>query len=78
MPVTVAAGHLPQMFLTAVQRSDYIRARALSDGLPPADQGLAYRGCDADWYRAALEGKDITPSIPSRKNFKVPIPHDEA
>ena len=39
---------------------------------------LADRGYDADWYREALEDKGITPCIPSRKNRKVPIPHDEA
>ena len=32
----------------------------------------------ADWYREALEDKGITPCIPSRKNRRVPIPHDEA
>ena len=64
--------------MTAGQRSDYIGARALLDGLPPADYMLADRGYDADWYREALEDKGITPCIPSRKNLKVPIPYDEA
>ena len=61
--VTDALGRPLRMFLTAGQRSDYVGARALLD--------------DADWYRGALEDKGITPCIPSRKNRKVPIPHDE-
>ena len=76
--VTDAAGRPLRIFLTAGQRSDYIGARALLDGLPPAEHMLADRGYDADWYREALENKGITPCIPSRKNRKVPIPHDEA
>ena len=76
--VTDAAGRPLRMFLTAGQRSDYIGARALLDGLPPAEHMLADRGYDADWYREALEDKGITPCIPSRKSRKVPIPLDEA
>jgi transposase len=76
--VTDAAGRPLRMFLTAGQRSDYIGARALLDDLPPAEHMLADRGYDADWYREAPEDKGITPCIPSRKNRKVPIPHDEA
>jgi transposase len=48
--VTDAAGRPLRMFLTAGQRSDYIAAQALLDGLPPADHMLADRGYDADWY----------------------------
>ncbi|WP_445810523.1 IS5 family transposase [Yoonia sp.] len=76
--VTDAAGRPLRMFLTAGQRSDYIGARALLNGLPPAEHMLADRGYDADWYREALEDKGITPCIPSRKNRKVPIPYDES
>jgi len=76
--VTDAAGRPLRMFLTAGQRSDYIGARALLDGLPPAEHLLADRGYDADWYREALEDKGIKPCIPSRKGRKVAIPHDEA
>ena len=76
--VTDAAGRPLRMFLTAGQRSDYIGARALLNGLPPAEHMLADRGYDADWYREASEDKGITPSIPSRKNRKVPIPYDES
>ena len=76
--LTDPTGRPLRMFLTAGQRSDYIGARALLDGLPAADHLLADRGYDADWYREALEDKGIKPCIPSRKGRKVPIPHDEA
>jgi len=72
-----ALGRPLRMFLTAGQRSDYIGARALLSGLSEAKRMLADRGYDADWYSEALEDKGITPCIPSRKNRKVPIPHDE-
>ena len=39
---------------------------------------LADRGYDADWYREVLEGRGITPCIPSRKGRKVAVPHGEA
>lgn len=68
---------LLRMFLTAGQRSDYIGARALLEGLTPAEHMLADSVYDADWYREALEDKGISPCIPSRKGRKVPIPHDE-
>ena len=35
-------------------------------------------GYDADWFRAALEQRGITPCIPPKSNRKVPIPHDTA
>jgi transposase len=76
--VTAAAGRPLRMFLTAGQRSDYIGARALQDGLPPAEHLLADRGHDADWYREALEEKGIKRYVPARKGRKVAIPHDEA
>ena len=45
--VTDAAARPLRMFLTADQRRDYIGARALLDGTPPAEHLLADRGCDA-------------------------------
>ena len=75
--VTDALGRPLRMFLTAGQRSDYIGARALLEGLPPTKHMLADRGYDADWYRQALEDKSIAPCIPSRKGRKVLIPYDE-
>ena len=47
--VTDALGRPMRMFLTAGQRSDYIGARTLLEGLPPAKHMLADRGYDADW-----------------------------
>lgn len=76
--VTDAAGRPLRMFLTAGQRSNYIGARALQDGLPAAKHLLADRGCDADWYRKALENMGAEPCIPSLKGRKVPVQHDEA
>ena len=65
------------MFSTEGQRSAYIGARALGDALPPAKHLLADRGYDADRYRDALEDKGMKPCIPSRKERKPPVPHDE-
>ncbi len=66
-----------RLFMTAGQRSDYTGARAMMSDLPSAKYMLADRGYDADWFRNGLEEKKITPCIPSRKNRKEPIPHDE-
>jgi transposase len=65
------------MFLTAGQRSDYIGARALLEGMATAKHMLADRGYDADCYRETFEDKGITPCIPARKGRKAPIQHDE-
>ena len=75
--VTDALGRPLRMFLTAGQRSDYIGARALLEGLPTAKHMLADRGYDADCYREAFEYKGVTPCIPARKGRKAPIQHDE-
>lgn len=37
---------------------------------------LADRGYDADWYREALEDREIMLCIPARKERKLRIPHD--
>jgi transposase len=64
------------MFLSGGHSSDYIGARVLVSGLPPAETLLADRGYDADWFRNALKDMGIAPCIPSRRGRKVPIPHD--
>ena len=56
--------------------SDYRGARLIVDVLPPAKQLLADRGYDADWFREALQAKDIEPCIPPRKNRKQKIEYD--
>ena len=70
--VTDALGRPLRMFLTAGQRSDYIGARALLDGLPPAKHMLADRGYDADWYREALEDKGIKAFRPKPESLGFP------
>jgi transposase len=56
--------------------SDYKGAALMIDAFPRAKSLLADKGYDADWLRAALEQRGITPCIPSKANRKVPIPHD--
>ncbi len=56
--------------------SDYKGAAALLDRLPKAKELLADRGYDADWFRAVLRQKGITPCIPPKKNRKAFIPYD--
>ena len=75
--VTDALGRPIRLFMTAGQRSDYTGARAFLGDLPPAKHLLADRGYDADWFRNELKEKGISPCIPSRKNRKEPIAHDE-
>ena len=60
------------LFVTAGQVSDYIGARALRDSLTDVDWLLGDRGCDADWFREALEDKGIRACIPGRKKQKAP------
>ncbi len=64
------------MLLSEGQMSDYKGASLMIDALPRAKALLADRGYDADWFRAALTERGITPCIPSKVNRKVPIPHD--
>lgn len=46
--------------------------------MPKAKDLLADRGYDADWFRAALMEKGITPCIPPKKNRKVQYEYDQA
>jgi transposase len=64
------------MLLSEGQMSDYKGAALMIDALPRAKALLADRGYDADWFRAALTERGITPCSPSKVNRKVPIPHD--
>ena len=75
--VADALGRPIRLFMTAGQRSDYTGARALLSDFPTAKHMLADCGYDADWFRNALLEKSILPCIPSRKNRKQPISHDE-
>ncbi len=44
------------------------------DALPSAGVLIGDKGYDADWFRAALIERGITPCIPSKANRKAPIP----
>lgn len=54
------------MLLSEGQMSDYKGAALMIDALPRAKALLADRGYDADWFRAALTERGITPCIPSK------------
>ena len=64
------------MLLTEGQTSDYKGAALMLDALPKAKALLGDRGYDADRFRNALIAKGISPCIPSKRNRKLPIPHD--
>lgn len=66
------------MLLSEGQMSDFKGAALMVEALPKARVMLADRGYDADWFRAALLKRGITPCIPSKTNRKVQIPHDRA
>jgi transposase len=63
--------------LTEGQVSDFTGAFDLLDRLPDARELLADRGYDADWFRAALRQRGITPCIPGKKNRRVPVSYDK-
>ncbi len=46
----------------------------IKNGLRWKDAPVGY---DADWFRAALKAKGITPCIPGKKNRKIPIEYDK-
>lgn len=56
---------------------DYKGAVVLLASLPQARELLADRGYDADWFRAALSHKGITPCIPGRRSRKTPVAYDK-
>ena len=65
------------LLLTEGQVSDYEGARHVFGHLSPdATTLIADRGYDADWFREALQDRDIAPCIPPRTNRVVPIAYD--
>ena len=54
-----------------------IQYEKIETTLPKAKELLADRGYDADWFRAALLEKGITPCIPPKKNRKIHIEYDK-
>ncbi len=75
--VTDASVRPISFFITTGQASDYTGAAALLDELPKAKWLLADRGCDADWYRDALQAKGITPCIPGWESRNKTIKYDK-
>ena len=65
------------LLLTEGQVSDYKGAATMLPVLPEAEILIADRGYDSDWFRAALESRDIEPCIPGRKGRRTPITYDE-
>lgn len=66
------------LFATAGQAGDYIGARALLSGLPKVKWLLGDRGHhDADWFREALQDKEIGACITGRKKRKTLVSYDK-
>ena len=59
--------------MTAGQVSDYTGAAALLDDMPKARWLLGDRGYDADWFKDALQAKDIQPCIPAGRSRNEPV-----
>jgi len=65
------------LLLSEGQMSDYKGAALIIDAFPKAKALLGDRGYDADWFRAALIARGITPCIPPRANRTVQIDYDK-
>ena len=70
-------GRSLNLFVTAGQVGDYIRARSLLSTLPKVEWLLGGRGYDADWLREALEGKETRACIPGRKQRSQTVEYDK-
>ncbi len=57
--------------------SDRKGAFLLLDALPRTKHLLRDKGCDSNWFSAALTERGITPCIPPRANCKVQIDYDK-
>ena len=58
------------LFVTTVQVSDYIGARALLLSLPDVDWRLGDRGYYADWLRAAEKHTGIRACMPDQNSAR--------
>ena len=76
MPCATAWARSVALLLSEGQMSDYKGGALLLPALQKAKKLLGDRGYDADWFRAALREKGITPCIPPRKNRKTQIEYD--
>ena len=57
--------------------SDHKGARLLLDRLPPADELIADKGYDSNWFRKALADRGTSACIPSNRTRKQLLPHDQ-
>jgi transposase len=65
------------MMLSEGQMHNKKAANVLASALPAARELVAERGDDSNPFRAALAERGITACIPSKKNRKPAIPHDQ-
>ena len=63
--------------LTEGQVSDYKGAKELLASMPQAQELLADRGYDANWFREVLLSRGITPCIPPKRNRKALAKYDK-
>ena len=66
------------MLLSEGQMSDFKGAGLMLPAMPKAQQLLADKGYDADWFREALATRKIVACIPSKSNRKTAILYDPA
>jgi transposase len=64
------------MLLTEGQMSDYKGAALMLNALPSAKELIGDKGDDGDGLRNALAARGTAACIPSKRNRRVPIPHD--
>ena len=64
-------------FMTAGRVSDDTSAMALLDDMPNAHWLPGDCGCDADWFRDALQATGIQPCIPGRRSRNEPVRYDK-
>ena len=65
------------LLLSEGQMSDFKGAALVIDRLPDAKALIGDKGYDADWLRAALKTRGITPCIPPKSNRIEPIAYDK-
>ncbi len=76
LALTDALGNLVRFKLLPGQRSEIVGAPDLIDGLT-FDALMGDKAFDADHLRQTLQERGATAIIPSKRNRKIHIPHDE-
>lgn len=74
--VTDGDGRPIRFFMAAAQVRSYTGAAALLRSLPNAERLLIDRGGDADWFKDALNDKEITLCILGLKSRGKPLKHN--